>query len=214
MEASEPDDSQTSQENEMTGKSRRKPRQKTTRPPRASNDGRKKAPDRLSGEVPLFIVLTDQIVSPPNAQSPAKILELRMVRAMVFDRKNHQARIMRFITNNRKLSPNTIAMLYHERWKIEMFFKTIKQNLIIKNFFGASYNAVCRQVHAAMAAIAMVNYLQAVASSYVSWNFSNLIFTLRLSFFSYFNIFEWSCDTNVEKRPPPKTDPIRHCKLF
>jgi hypothetical protein len=81
LQALKPEEFQTVQDNEMTGKSRGKHRQKTPRPLRASNDRRKKARDRLSGEVPLFIVLTDQIVSPPNAQSPDKIHELRMARA-------------------------------------------------------------------------------------------------------------------------------------
>jgi transposase InsO family protein len=50
------------------------------------------------------------------------------------------------LTNNQALSAETIALLYHHRWRIELFFKWIKQNLRIKAFYGRSENAVCVQV--------------------------------------------------------------------
>lgn len=37
-------------------------------------------------------------------------------------------------------------MLYKHRWKIELFFKLIKQHLKIKNFWGTSENAACVQI--------------------------------------------------------------------
>jgi IS4 transposase len=48
-----------------------------------------------------------------------------------------------------------IARLYKERWKVELFFKWIKQNLRIKKFYGNSENAVKTQIW-----IAVCNYLQ------------------------------------------------------
>jgi len=51
-----------------------------------------------------------------------------------------------FLTNNFKLSPMTIAELYRNRWKVELFFKWIKQHLRIKSFYGTSQNAVKTQV--------------------------------------------------------------------
>jgi len=51
-----------------------------------------------------------------------------------------------FLTNNFKLPALTIAQLYKERWKIELFFKWIKQHLRIKSFYGTSRNAVCCQI--------------------------------------------------------------------
>lgn len=60
-----------------------------------------------------------------------------------------------FLTNHLLLDAAVIAMLYKERWKVELFFKWIKQNLRIKKFFGNSENAVKTQVW-----IAVCNYLQ------------------------------------------------------
>jgi len=50
------------------------------------------------------------------------------------------------ITNNTKLPPLVIADLYKSRWQIESFFRWIKQNLRIRQFFGTSPNAVKTQV--------------------------------------------------------------------
>jgi hypothetical protein len=60
-----------------------------------------------------------------------------------------------FLTNHLLLDAAVIAMLYKERWKVELFFKWIKQNLRIKKFFGNSENAVKTQVW-----IEVCNYLQ------------------------------------------------------
>jgi hypothetical protein len=47
-----------------------------------------------------------------------------------------------FLTNNFSLDVLTITQLYRCRWRIEIFFKWIKQYLRIKTFFGTSINAV------------------------------------------------------------------------
>jgi IS4 transposase len=40
----------------------------------------------------------------------------------------------------------TIAAIYKQRWQIELFFKWLKQNLMVKHFFGNSLNAVKSQI--------------------------------------------------------------------
>ena len=51
-----------------------------------------------------------------------------------------------FITNNMILPAKTIADLYKSRWRVELFFKWIKQHLRIKTFYGVSENAVKSQI--------------------------------------------------------------------
>jgi len=51
-----------------------------------------------------------------------------------------------FLTNNFSLPAITIALLYRQRWQIELFFRWIKQHLRIKSFFGNSANSVKTQV--------------------------------------------------------------------
>ena len=47
-----------------------------------------------------------------------------------------------FLTNNFEVTALEVAFLYKNRWQIEVFFKWIKQNLIIKKLWGHSENAV------------------------------------------------------------------------
>ena len=60
------------------------------------------------------------------------------------------------LTNNFVYSAETIADLYKERWKIELFFKWIKQHLRIKKFFGTSLNAVYTQIWIAVCVYLLV----------------------------------------------------------
>ncbi|MFZ5535560.1 MAG: IS4 family transposase [Patescibacteria group bacterium] len=69
-------------------------------------------------------------------------------------RDEDQNRTLVFITNNFSLSAETIAALYKARWEIELFFKWIKQNLMVKSFYGTSANAVKTQIW-----ISMIVYL-------------------------------------------------------
>ena len=59
-----------------------------------------------------------------------------------------------FLTNNFELDALLITQLYKERWKIELFFKWIKQHLHVKTFYGTSMNAVFTQIW-----IAICDYL-------------------------------------------------------
>ena len=61
-----------------------------------------------------------------------------------------------FLTNNFTYSSEIIAQLYKERWKIELFFKWIKQHLRIKKFYGTSFNAVSTQIWIAVSIYLLV----------------------------------------------------------
>jgi len=61
-----------------------------------------------------------------------------------------------FLTNNLTLDPLTIALLYRKRWRIELFFKWIKQHLHITAFFGTTPNAVQSQLWIAVIVYVLV----------------------------------------------------------
>ena len=67
-----------------------------------------------------------------------------------------QRRWLIFLTNNFDLPALTIARLYKSRWKVELFFKWIKQHLRIKAFYGNSENAVKTQIWIAIAIYVLV----------------------------------------------------------
>lgn len=61
-----------------------------------------------------------------------------------------------FLTNNNELSALEIALLYKNRWQVELFFKWIKQHLKIKSFWGTSENAVRIQIYTAIITYCLV----------------------------------------------------------
>jgi transposase len=61
-----------------------------------------------------------------------------------------------FLTNNFSVSAQTIADVYKYRWRIELFFKWIKQHLRIKKFYGTSINSVKIQVWTAISVYVLV----------------------------------------------------------
>jgi transposase len=73
-----------------------------------------------------------------------------------------------FLTNNMKISALTISDLYHERWKIELFFKWVKQHLRITAFYGTSANAVKTQVWIAICAYLLVAIIKKKINSELS----------------------------------------------
>lgn len=78
--------------------------------------------------------------------------KLRRVRSYDAETDKHLV----FLTNNFLLSAITIAQLYKQRWQVELFFKWIKQNLRIKNFYGTSENAVKTQIWIAVSVYLIV----------------------------------------------------------
>lgn len=63
---------------------------------------------------------------------------------------------LKFLTNNLLLAAATIALLYRKRWRIELFFKWVKQHLRIKAFYGTTPNAVKTQLWAAVIVYVLV----------------------------------------------------------
>jgi len=61
-----------------------------------------------------------------------------------------------FLTNNFELSATEIALLYKNRWMVELFFKWIKQHLKVKSFWGHTPNAVKTQLYCAIIAYCLV----------------------------------------------------------
>jgi hypothetical protein len=88
-------------------------------------------------------VRSDQIVrlrNPSSAQHyPDKLRRVHYV-----DQETGKSLV--FLTNNFTLPAVVIALLYKSRWRVELFFKWIKQHLRIKHFYGTSDNAVKTQV--------------------------------------------------------------------
>jgi hypothetical protein len=96
-------------------------------------------------------VLSDQIVFLNGLRTPKRYPE--MLRRVKY-RDEETGQVYVYLTNNFAVSSFSIALLYKNRWKIELFFKWIKQHLKIKVFWGHSENSVKTQI-----CIALCSYL-------------------------------------------------------
>src|SRR5216110_2038312 len=97
--------------------------------------------------------MSDQIVVLATADSRSHYPD-KLRRIRYHDADND--RYLVFLTNNFDLPALTIARLYKSRWKVELFFKWIKQHLRIKAFYGNSENAVKTQIWIAIAVYVLV----------------------------------------------------------
>lgn len=65
-------------------------------------------------------------------------------------------RTFTYITNAFEIKAKDVAMLYKNRWQVELFFKWIKQHLHIKSFWGNTESAVRIQIYSAISAYCIV----------------------------------------------------------
>ncbi|MDP3781107.1 MAG: IS4 family transposase [Nitrosopumilaceae archaeon] len=100
-------------------------------------------------------ILGDDTIWIGHPCEPKYKKELRRVRYL--DEKHGE---YVFITNNFVLTASEIALIYKERWQIELFFKWIKQNLKVKTFLGTSKNAVMNQIWVAMIYYLLLSYIK------------------------------------------------------
>lgn len=92
-----------------------------------------------------------------------------------------------FITNDLMSDPTTIADLYKKRWKIELLFKRLKQNMPLQYFLGDNQNAIKIQVWCAMIADLLLQIVN--KQVHRKWAFSNIVSLIRLHLFNYLDLF-------------------------
>ncbi|MBF0558859.1 MAG: IS4 family transposase [Nitrospirae bacterium] len=131
-------------------------------------------------------ILIDEIISFEGFYSQKKCPSV-LRRIAVWDEENEKAIIL--LTNNFAFGATTIAAIYKDRWQIEVFFKTIKQNLKIKTFVGTTPNALMIQIWTALIAILVLKYLK--FRSTFGWSLSNLVAMLRYNLFTYRDLWAW-----------------------
>ena len=111
------------------------------------------------------------------------------------------------LTNNLKWSAMTVAGVYKDRWQIELFFKTIKQNLKIKRFYGNSKNAVMTQVWIALIAYLLFFLLKA-KSKIFGMSFTNFISVIKTMLFQRVSLFAFLSGVS----PPLKPKKFLECQ--
>ena len=152
--------------------------------------------ERATG-IDCLVAYTDQFCTLSKHREVSKEAREREYRVIKFVGANGEDVIL--CTNIRDISADTIAGMYKDRWNIECFFRTLKQNFTIKRLFGTTANAAYTQGLVAFIAYVLLYNVheriqfackkkasKAVAQDYQV--FSHFLRTLRLDCLSNFPI--------------------------
>lgn len=94
-----------------------------------------------------------------------------------------------FLTNDLKSKAATISKLYAKRWRIELLFKRLKQNMPLQYFLGDNKNAIRIQIWCALIADLLLNVIRKNVKR--KWAFSTIASLVRLHLFNYLNLFSF-----------------------
>mgnify|MGYP001041382490 CR=1 FL=1 len=131
-------------------------------------------------------ISSDQIIEFKSFYSKERIVyRLRRIRS----KDPETGKYIVLLTNQFEWSAKTIAQIYKERWQIELFFKTLKQQLKVKSFVGTSKNALLSQLWVALIAYLLLCYLK--FRSKFGWSLYTLCSILPTNLFSRRNLWDW-----------------------
>jgi hypothetical protein len=150
-------------------------------------------------------ILYDQMIRLTGLQTRKKYPVL--LRRVGYYSVEHK-RTFTYLTNNFGISAKYIALLYKNRWQVELFFKWIKQHLHVKSFWGVTENAVKIQIYAAITAYCLV----AIIEHDLRLNRSTFDVLRILSM----SLFDKTPIKDLLERPEPADEMIEneHAQLF
>lgn len=144
-------------------------------------------------------ILSDSIVVRATEMVSSKKFPVPLRRVVAWDPV--RAKAVTILTNNLTLAASTISGIYRDRWKVELFFKAIKQNLKIKTFVGTTEEALRTQIWTALLAILILKWLHHLSRA--KWSLSNLAALLRMNLFTYRDLIAWLNDPTETPPIPP-----------
>jgi len=134
-------------------------------------------------------ILHDELVSLSSVQGKREC-PFPLRRITVWNQQLQERIVL--VTNHLHFGASTIADIYRQRWQIEVFFKTLKQNLKVKTFVGTSENALLIQIWTALIALLLLRWLHYLCKR--NWSFSNLVSLLAMNLFIYRDLRDWLAD--------------------
>lgn len=132
-------------------------------------------------------IIFDKIIEFTGAQTKKKCPHaLRIIKSV--DGKTGKS--ITVLTNILSLTAEYVAKMYRARWNIEIFFKTIKQNLRIKKFYGQSENAVKTQIWIALTVYLLYLKLKELCGNSKK-SFTHFTCEIAVCLFERKDLFAW-----------------------
>ena len=149
-------------------------------------------------------VLSDRIGFLPARQAANRRNPMQdAVREVVVETEAGQR--LRILSNDLDAPAQEIADLYKRRWRIELFFRVMKQTLKITRFIGRSENAVRTQIAVALIAFLLLRRLQELTQD--KHTFLELVRLVRV------NLMHRKDVTRLKTPPPPPPIDSRQLEL-
>ncbi len=114
--------------------------------------------------------------------STTKRIQVRLISYYVPE----QNKVYHYLTNNFRFKAATVAGIYKDRWKVESFFKRIKQNNPLRYFLGDSENAICIQLWCVFIKDLLIKVVKDRLTR--KWAFSNISAMIRHHLMNYLNL--------------------------
>jgi len=132
-------------------------------------------------------VIKDELIELPVKENNVVVKTVQLRRVAYWDKDNN--RCFEFITNLFKMDAGHIALIYKQRWQIELLYKQLKQNFPLNYFLGDNENAIKIQIWCTL----IVNLLLTVIRRKLKrrWAFSNLVSFCRLHLFNYIHLMRF-----------------------
>ena len=144
-------------------------------------------------------VRCDQTVVPDGFRARKRYPE-KLRRIKFYDAEKRRRFV--FLTNHFSLPAETVAALYKRRWKVELFFKWIKQHLRLRPFFGQSENAVRCQIWIAVSTYILVAIIKKLCR--IDRRMSEILQIFSVTLFENIAINTLFCEKTTN--PPSATD--------
>lgn len=103
-----------------------------------------------------------------------------------------------FLTNHFLLPATTITELYRCRWRVELFFKWIKQHLRIKAFYGTTENAVKTQIWIAVSVYVLVAIIKKRLK--LDMSLYTILQILSVTVFNKIPLYQMLTDSDYENK--------------
>lgn len=136
-------------------------------------------------------ILKDELIKLTGKKSTEIKLDQHTLRRVVVYDADKDVQI-EIITNQLEWEAATIAALYKARWDVELFFKSLKQNLLVKTFTGTSENAVKSQIYIALITYLLLELIRRCVAK-TKHSFSNLCEKIRFCL-TYYHTLAYVCN--------------------
>jgi hypothetical protein len=120
-------------------------------------------------------------------KKPLRLIEL----------KDTKGNFITVITNDFEVTPEEVGVIYRNRWKIETFFRWIKQNLAITNLYGTTQNAVYNQIMVSLILFNLLVLLHPKAE--IAYTLGVLLRKIRLFWDQSFDVLRDAYNKEIRK---------------